>query len=220
VRCGADVARVDLTGRRVVLRSGEVIAYDQLISTLPLPALVRIAEGLPAWAAQGTAGLRHTAVVNINLGVDRVLQPDKHWVYFPEKEFVFYRAGFPASFTAAAAPEGCSSIYLEIAVRPGEAVDRDQLCARAREGLVRAGILTSADRILTQAIFHIDPAYVVYDRHRRELVPRLIGELSRRGVHSIGRYGAWHYNSMEDSLAEGRELALRIAAGASQPCAP
>jgi len=219
VRCGADVAGVDLASRTIRLRSGAPIRYDRLISTLPLPKLVKMAEGLPSWATTDAARLRHTAVININLGVDRVVQPDKHWVYFPEKEFVFYRAGFPASFTTAAAPPGCSSIYLEIAVRPGERPDQETLCEQARQGLIKAGILTPADRILTRAVFQIDPAYVVYDRHRRALVPRLMSELHRRGVHSIGRYGAWHYNSMEDSLAEGRDLALQIAQGASQPCA-
>lgn len=219
VRCGAEVVHVDLQRRAARLKSGEEIRYDRLISTLPLPALIRIAGGLPGYAAAEARGLRHTAVVNINLGVDRVLHPDKHWIYFPEKQFVFYRAGFPASFTPAAAPPGCSSIYLEIAVRPGAPVDREALSRQAVQGLIDAGILSHKDRILTRAIFMIDPAYVVYDRHRRALVPRLLADLARRGAHSIGRYGAWHYNSMEDSLAEGRDLALQIADTASQPCA-
>jgi len=37
--------------------------------------------------------------------------------------------------------------------------------------------------------------------------------LAERGVHSIGRYGLWEYSAMEDALAQGREIARRIAAG-------
>jgi protoporphyrinogen oxidase len=210
VRCGADVVSVDAERRTVRLRGEASVQYTQLISTLPLPKLVSMTEGLSPWAADASRGLRHVAVINLNLGLDRVVHPDKHWIYFPGKEYVFYRAGFPASFTPAAAPPGCSSIYLEVAARPGEPWDAERLFDQARDGLIRAGILTAADRIVTRAAFYIDPAYVVYDQHRRAALPRLHQELGAKGIRSIGRYGGWYYNSMEDSLADGRSLALEI----------
>ncbi|HET6373999.1 MAG TPA: hypothetical protein VFG76_11885, partial [Candidatus Polarisedimenticolia bacterium] len=121
-----------------------------------------------------------------------------------------YRAGFPVSFTKAAAPEGCGSIYLEIAVRPGEPWDEEALFAQARAGLIQAGILRASDRIVARAAFYINPAYVIYDEHRRDALPRILEELKRRGIHSIGRYGSWYYNSMEDSLSDGRLHAQEI----------
>ncbi|MGH9866846.1 MAG: protoporphyrinogen/coproporphyrinogen oxidase [Candidatus Polarisedimenticolia bacterium] len=213
VSCGSLVERVDVRRRVAHVRGGEAIPYQSLVSTLPLPRLVEIASGLPEWTREAARALRHVAVVNVNLGIDRVLHTDKHWIYFPEKDYVFYRAGFPASFTPAAAPPGCSSIYLEIAVPPGTRTDDDALAAQCREGLLRAGLLEPSDRIVTRAIFHIDPAYVIHDPHRREMLPRLLDELRSHGIHSAGRYGAWYYNSMEDSLAEGRALALELAPG-------
>ncbi len=210
VRCGEEIVSVDATRKILATRAGRTIAYDHLVSTMPLPRLLSITRGLPAAMAEWAAGLRHVAVINLNLGVGRIVHPDKHWVYFPEKEFVFYRAGFPASFTPAAAPDGCSSLYVEIAARPSSRIDEAQLYARAEEGLVRAGILEPNDEILTRAAFHIDPAYVIYDDHRHRRLPDLLEALASKGIHSIGRYGSWYYNSMEDSLADGRALALRI----------
>jgi len=212
LRCGEEATSVDAAARTVTLRSGETIGYDRLVSTLPLPRLAAITRGLPAGVQDLSRGLRHVAVINLNLGVDRIVHPDKHWVYFPGKEFPFYRAGFPGSFTAAAAPAGCSSIYLEVAALPGQPWNEDQLFERCREGLIRAGILNEADRILTRATFYINPAYVIYDAHRREALPRIHEALASRGIHSAGRYGAWYYNSMEDSLAEGRTLASDLLA--------
>ena len=210
VHCNEEIVSVDAARRTVATRGGRTIAYDRLVSTMPLPRLLSITRGLPAAMEEWAAGLRHVAVINLNLGVGRVVHPDKHWVYFPEKDFVFYRAGFPASFTPTAAPGGCSSIYLEIAARPSERLDEAQLFARAEEGLVRAGILEARDEILTRAAFHIDPAYVIYDQHRRRRLPDLLEALAGKGIHSIGRYGAWYYNSMEESLADGRALAQQI----------
>jgi protoporphyrinogen oxidase len=217
ITCRAEVASVDAARRAVTLRSGGEIPYDHLVSTMPLPKLLAVTRGLPRGVADAARGLRHVAVINLNLGVERVLQRDKHWVYFPEKEYPFYRAGFPASFTEAAAPEGCSSIYLEIALRPGEPWDADLLFEQARQGLIRAGVLSAQDRIVCRQAFHIDPAYVIYDKRRREIVPRALEELAARGIHSIGRYGAWYYNSMEESMADGRALALEILAGKASP---
>lgn len=212
VRCGAEVVSVDAPRRTVVTSDGAEHPYDRLISTLPLPKLVSITKGLTSWADDAVRRLRHVAVINMNLGIDRVAHTDKHWVYFPGKEFVFYRVGFPASFTSAAAPAGCSSLYVEMAARPGEPWDEEQLFEQARDGLVRAGLLGKTDRIVTRATFYIDPAYVIYDEHRREVLPKLIEELGSWGIHSVGRYGGWYYNSMEDSLSDGRALALQILA--------
>jgi protoporphyrinogen oxidase len=213
LRCGTEVARVD-TARRVVHTSaGEELPYDELISTLPLPRLLALSTGLPEAMRDAARALRHTAVVNINFGIDRVANGDMHWVYFPEKEFVFYRAGFPASLAPASAPPGCSSVSLEIAVRPGRSLDAEgaeALCAQARAGLLKAGLMRATDRIVTRAIFRIDPAYVVYDRARQASLPGLLEALRAKGIHSAGRYGAWYYNSMEDSLAEGRDLAHHL----------
>jgi hypothetical protein len=36
-------------------------------------------------------------------------------------------------------------------------------------------------------------AYVYFDRHRARAVPAILAELERRGIYSIGRYGAWGY---------------------------
>ena len=216
LRCGVDAEEVDARRRVVRTAAGETIPWERLISTLPLPRLIAITSGLPSWTREAAASLRHVAVVNVNFGIDRVAHTDKHWIYFPEKEYVFYRAGFPCSFTPAAAPPGCSSIYLEIAVRPDEPVDEEAISAQALDGLRRAGLLEPGDRVVTRAVFRIDPAYVIHDLHRRATLPRLVSELKAHGIHSAGRYGAWYYNSMEDSLAEGRALAGELVPGTAR----
>jgi protoporphyrinogen oxidase len=216
---GVEVTAIDAARRTITWRDGasgrsEVAPYTNLVSTIPLPSLLRITQGLPAGLASLASSLRYVAVANVNLGVARENLTDMHWVYFPGPEFPFYRAGFPANFTSEAVPSGCSSIYIEIALPPGEALREEDLVARSRAGLIRSGLLREDDRIVSRRTFHISPAYVVYDRARKSALVPALQKLAALGIRSAGRYGAWYYNSMEDSLAEGRETALAILGAA------
>ena len=112
---------------------------------------------------------------------------------------------------AVAAQEQSSSASAE-SEAAGQPIDEERLYDAAIEGLRAAGVLTASDRIVCRATFHIDPAYVIYDEHRRRVLPRIHEALARCGIRSIGRYGGWYYNSMEDSLADGRALAMELLA--------
>jgi len=79
-----------------------------------------IAAPLPPRIREAGRRLRRVSVYNLNLGVARPRLSDKHWLYFPERRFVFYRVGFPHNFSPRLAPRGTSSMYIEVSRRPGE----------------------------------------------------------------------------------------------------
>jgi len=77
--------------------------------------------------------------------------------------------------------------------------------------LLRCGLLASrADVVLTRVV-EIPEAYVVFDRERRAVLPRLLRWFVERRVVPMGRYGAWDYLAMEDSLRHGRDAAAWLA---------
>ena len=100
------------------------------------------------------------------------------------------------------APEGCSSLYVELSEREGPL----DLPAVVR-GLVEIGAIDSAEDVLFTAEREIEYAYVVFDDAHAAATRTIFAWLARVGVHSCGRYGAWVYNSMEDSMIQGREAA-------------
>jgi protoporphyrinogen oxidase len=150
------------------------------------------------------------SVYNVNLGFGRERISDKHWLYFPEPEFPFYRVGFPMNFSPALGPAGCSSMYVEISHRPGEPQSVEQLVERARRGMEHAGIVRPDDELVTADVKDLQYAYVYFDRHRARVVPAILAELERRGIYSIGRYGRWEHTSMEDAIGQGKQLAERL----------
>jgi protoporphyrinogen oxidase len=213
VRTGATVASIDVLQRRVTLADGSSIGYDALISTLPLDRFIAAAAGLPPEMPPAGRRLRAVRVLNLSLGIDRPAPSGAHWIYFPEPEFPFYRAGFPGNVSPDVVPRGCASICVERSLAPGEEADPGEAIDSSVEGLRRAGILRSGDRIIYHRIGLIDPAYVIYDRYRARHLPDLIASLRRIGVHSEGRFGAWEYSSMEDAIRAGAEAAGRVREG-------
>ena len=207
---GCELVEVD-TGRRLAtFQDGHREDYGTLISTVPIPELVRCCTDLPRAIREAAAGLRCVSVYNVNLGVARERVSDKHWIYFPEPEYPFYRVGFPMNFSPSLGRPGCSSLYVEVSHQPTEVTAPAVLLRQIREGLERAGIFRTEDDIIVADVRDIRYAYVLYDKHRARVLPAIQEELERRDIYSIGRYGRWEHSSMEDAIAGGKKLAETI----------
>jgi protoporphyrinogen oxidase len=209
---GSELVEVDTQRRRATFHDGRVEDYETLVSTIPVPELVRRCTDLPPAIREAAAGLRCVSVYNVNLGVARERVSEYHWIYFPEREYPFYRAGFPMNFSPALGRPGCSSLYVEVSHQPTESVPPAELLKRIRAGLERAGIFRPDDEIVVADVRDIRYAYVLFDKHRARAVPAILAELERRGIHSIGRYGRWEHTSMEDAIAQGKKLAEALLA--------
>ncbi|MDP2865505.1 MAG: protoporphyrinogen oxidase, partial [Elusimicrobiota bacterium] len=185
--------------------------FKRLINTSPLNDFIARAEDAPAAVKRAAASLRHNTVYVLNLGV-RGVKSGMHWGYFPGGAFPFYRAGIATNFSRELAPRGCSSFYIEIAT-PGSALD----LASTEEGIIRGlkacGLIKSARQIVEKLWLKIPCAYVIYNRERAEALPVIFDWLKAKKALSIGRYGAWKYSFMEESVKEGLAAAAAILKG-------
>lgn len=208
---GKEAVEIEARKKRLTFQDGSQCAYERLISTLPLPELLKRIIDLPAHLREAGERLRYVSVYDVNLGVARGNISDQHWVYFPEEEFPFYRVGFPMNFSASWGPQGTSSLYAEISRLPGETFSPEEALELVVQGLVRCGILREDDAILARDVRPIRYAYVIHDAERRRVLPWILETLAEKGIHSIGRYGGWGYFSMEEALLEGQRIARLIA---------
>ncbi len=209
---GERVVAVDLGRRRLETASGRTWHFERLVSTAPLPELLRMTRGLPAAVTAAGERLRCVAICVANVGVARPDEGRTHWVYYPQPRLPFYRVGFTTSFAPRSAPPGHQSLYVEATLPFGARAGCRELWPRLRRGLESVGVLLPGEEPALVDLVHVPYAYVLYDRHRARVLPGILGALAERGVHSIGRYGAWEYAAMEDALWQGMETARRIAA--------
>jgi UDP-galactopyranose mutase len=202
--------RIDTKQHAVYFEDGEMARYRHLVSTLPLPELVQMIEHAPAGLAQASARLKYNSVLAICLGVNRPHLTDKHWVYYPEDDFIFYRAGFPMNLANSMSPEGTSSICAEVSYSDNKQVDRSTVIEDVIADLIKAGVLRADDDICLSLVIDIKYAYVIFD-HYYQPSRQLIREyLRKHDIYPIGRYGAWEYTSMTQAILQGKLTAMEL----------
>lgn len=210
VRLNTSIQRLALKRKSATLSTGETVTYDYLVNTTPLNRFLDMTSDLPFSIRQARRKLRWSSVYDINLGVKRPQISDKHWIYFPEKKYRFYRVGFPMNFTSSMTPPGCSSMYVEIAHPPHKPFDETRAMNDAIRGLLDCGLLKSENEIMTRNILRIPVAYVTYDAHRTRTTASILSWLNTQRVFSIGRFGSWKYSYMEEAILEGLSTAEKI----------
>src|SRR5262249_39540503 len=154
--------------------------------TMPLAHFLDLCVPLSARVLEARQRLRYNTVWNLNLGVNRARVSDAHWLYFPEQQYPFYRVGFSSNFNSDNHPAGTSALYIEVARRGGEKVNRPLLENQIIAGLRRCGLLKASDKLLTKLWIPIECGYVVYDFERTPAVETIMAYLKRRGVESVG----------------------------------
>lgn len=208
VQTSVSLERVDYRRREVVI-GGETFPYSALVSTLPLPELLRRMTGLPKAIEEHASRLRCTTLRYLDLATRSKPTADWHWAYVPEERFPFYRVGIFSNAAPSMAPPGAGAFYVELADRGP--VDEAAIRASA-QGLAEMGAIASPDDVLFADPREIDYAYVVFDDNYYPATNAIFAFLDAQGIYSRGRYGSWTYNSMEDSLLLGREVAATIDA--------
>ena len=207
VNLKTEAAGILLKDKKIRFNNGRKIKYQRLVSTMPLPELMKIIDRVPEKVKEASGRLRHVSVFNLNLGIEREKVSDKHWIYFPEKDFVFYRVGFTSNFSPYLAPKGTSSIYIEVSYSQDRPLDKKGITRRIIKDLMKAGIITSQDKILAKLLLDIRYAYPLYDHSHRESISTIQRFLRENGIYSLGRFGSWEYLSMEDVINQARKIA-------------
>jgi protoporphyrinogen oxidase len=197
----------------VTLSDGTVLPYEQLISTMPLPALIRImGTEAPAEVRKAAAGLRHVSVRCVNIGVGRENLTEKHWIYYPE-DTVFHRIFVQGNASPHCNPPGgfgltCEITYSEAKPLP---LDGDELIQRCIRDCHRVGFFQPEDPIWAANQVDMPIAYVVYDHDRARNVAVIRDWLSAQDIVLAGRYAEWEYYNSDHAFIAGKKAAEQVA---------
>jgi len=121
-------------------------ASEKIISSIPLPELVRILHEAPEEVIKAASSLVYNSLVCVQIGVKRPKISDKHWLYFPEDKFIFNRISFPMNFSEYTTPGERSSILVEVTHRE-TSIDPEGVRGHVIEDLTKTNIITERDEL-------------------------------------------------------------------------
>jgi protoporphyrinogen oxidase len=209
MQLNSGVARIHAGEKWVETVAGQRWSYKNLVSTMPLKELADVIVDAPASVRDAGDRLRCTSVRYLDLGIDRQVLQGQHWLYIPDPQSVVYRMGCYSNAMPSMAPEGCSSLYVELA--NGMEYSDEQALAEALDIISSVGPTVTLENVAVNRSRKIEFAYVIYDWEYEAARSQVMDFVTAAGIQSTGRYGKWVYSSMEDALLDGQKAASRIA---------
>ncbi|RYY75359.1 MAG: glycosyltransferase [Gammaproteobacteria bacterium] len=212
IELNADVVQIVPREHMVVLADGRRYRYDNLISTMPLPELVRlIGSDAPEEVQKAARGLRHISIRCVNIGIARENVTDKHWIYYPE-DTIFHRIFVQGNASPECNAKGGFGFTCEISYSPWKPlpVDGDELIARCIEDCIKVGMMNPEDKVITANLVDMPYAYVIYDHARNKNVSTVKAWLEKFNIILAGRYSEWEYYNSDHAFLAGKKAAETI----------
>lgn len=212
IELNADVKRISPNQHLVELKDGRAFRYENLISTMPLPELVRaMGDEAPQQLKNAAAALRRVSVRCVNLGIGRENITDKHWIYYPE-DTIFHRIFLQGNASPECNPPGGFGLTCEISYSPAKPLpcDGQELIDQCVKDCIKVGMLRQDDKIITANLVDMPYAYVVYDHARSRSVETIKNWLSDRDIILAGRYSEWEYYNSDHAFLAGKKAAALI----------
>ncbi len=201
------VESIDLKEKRAQLSNGKSVEYEYLINTMPLNKFLKAITGYDELLKE----LSYNKVLILNLGFDKSSPrcKEEHWIYIPDKNCNFYRAGFYNNILG----DEKLSMYIEIGFNKDDKITDKIIEKELNETIInlkKENIIDDTMKLIDYEPIVMDPAYVHINTETTKKIDLLKSELKKQNVYTIGRYGAWIYNSMEDSMISAKELAEEL----------
>ncbi len=210
LRLDHELVSIDPKARRLTFKNGHVTDYDGLVSSVPLPDVIRMIASAPPDVVEAARKLACSTCVLVNVGVARENLSEGHMTYFYDEDICFTRLSFPHMLCPQNVPAGTGSIQAEVYFS-----DKYKPLANAPEewiqpvirDLRRCGLLRDDDKILSTGARLLRYANIIFDLDRASALAVVHAYLDDVGIAYCGRYGDWGYMWTDESFKSGEGAA-------------
>jgi len=204
--------------RRIVYATDgreQSIDCDILLSTLPLPALVKMmSPALPQNVIDHAARLRYRSLKLIYIALKRPRLTDYHWVYLLDDDYRVNRMSEQKNVSPDMVPADRTILCIELSLWKDEPLwnaSDEEIYRIALTDLMKMGYGVTEDEVDSYYVTQIATAYPVYELNFEDhLIPVLQGVHEIRNLMTLGRHGLFLNNSMDDNVGLGFQIADHI----------
>ena len=212
LRLNHELISIDPRARELRFSNGTVANYDVLVSSVPLPDVVRIIQGTPQYVLDAASRLACSTCVLVNVGVDREDLSSHQLTYIYDEDICFTRLSFPHMFSHNNGPAGTGSIQAEVyfsdKYKPLVGKPEDWIEPVILD-LRRCGLLRDNDQVVFRNARLLRYANIIFDLERAEALKTVHAYLDDLGIAFCGRYGDWGYMWTDESFKSGEKAAER-----------
>jgi len=203
------VILIDIKNKKIEFEDGTSEYYDCLISSFPLPEIVRMIKDVPKTVYEASEKLSWTSVALVSLGFKRPDIARYLWFYIYDEDILPARAYSPNLKSLDNVPNGCSSLQFEVyfsKYKPlkikGESLIDDIVRKFSNIGLFDINDIVVSD------YREIKYGNVIFDREiykNRKIIHEYLDNI---GIKYIGRFGKWDYLWSDQSLMTGKNIKI------------
>lgn len=196
----------------------ETIGYETLYPSVPLPDLIDAIDGAPEAVRRASASLPSTAVVCVNLGINRERVTEKHWIYYPESQdkYIFQRIFVQSNASPFNAPPGQSGLTFEISHSPAKPLPvrgKRALVDACVAGLKQTDLWREGDEVSFEQVLGMAHAYIPFTPERTGHLAIINEYLHARGIFPIGRFGEWKYLNQDGAILSAKRVVETVREG-------
>ena len=206
IRLTKKAVRIDTAVKQVEFADGTVENYDNLISSLPLPEIIKMISDVPENVQNAAKQLRWTCGYQVSLGFNRPDVAKYLWFYIYDEDVPPARVYSPNLKSPDNAPEGCSSLQAEIFFANGaKVVDKNIILQKTVEKLKEICQFNDSDVVVKDIRF--EPyANIIFTPEIYESRKVVREWLQARDIKTIGRFGEWDYLWSHQAFESGMKV--------------
>ncbi len=190
--------------------NGVVKEYENLISTIPLPELLKKIEVIQDNISQLIPKLKYNSVHCMNLCLNKINNHNFHWLYFPQWDIPFSRLFFSSNFSNNNSPKGKSTCSALVTYNPESKFDPLKFERQSIQSLIELGFLKNESEIEKSIPLNIKYGFPLPTIGLLDCLEIIQCFLKENNIYSIGRYGEWKYAGIEHAIEDGKKIANHL----------
>ena len=213
LRFAQHVISIDPRTSTLRTASGETASWRRLISTLPLPALLRLIPNVPAAISSAVSALEALPITLVMLVLDGRHETLRQRIYCPDENIIGHKVvlNHNSSRWLRALPRHGVQVELSEFSPFSSSTNVKALVNDVVAGLLRMAVISSPDYVRCTKVLRIPLGYPVQTHSRSNIVALAQHWLSEHHIYTVGRFGEWAYINSDEALYRGHCLGMKLA---------
>ena len=213
IRFRQSVTSIDPRTSTLRTANGETASWRRIISTLPLPALLRLIPNVPTAISSAASELEAVPITLVMLVLDGPYETLRQRIYCPDENIIGHKIvlNHNSSRWLRTLPRHGVQVELSEFNPFSSSTDVRSLVNAVVAGLLRMGVIPSPDYVRRTKVLRIPFGYPVQTRSRGNIVALAQHWLSEHRIYTAGRFGEWAYINSDEALYRGHCVGMKLA---------